>query len=39
MNNTLVCCTGLSKIYGAVRALDSIDLTLSLIDCIRRKEA
>ena len=29
MNNTLVCCTGLSKIYGAVRALDSIDLTLS----------
>ena len=29
MNNALVSCTGLSKIYGTVRALDNVDLTLS----------
>ena len=29
MNNALVSCTGLSKIYGTVRGLDNVDLTLS----------
>ena len=29
MNNALVHCTGLSKVYGPVRALDNVELSLS----------